>query len=268
MNNPLRSSPELKYRPYQPGDEVSILELLNIGFEVRFDLDTWKWRYINFPSFRKENVLIVESDRRIMGHRGMFQREMCLGESKVPTVTFGDSTVHPDFRGKGVYSQIWQVSTGKTRAKGTCLLFGFQSKDSLPNILANRKLGFMEVPQIKYVKILNPKRVFKAYLKKWMRTAVNREVYDELKHCVAFHVEADTFSLGELGDEEFTPQESTVEISIKESAMPLLMRFMVGHRLERMKCLLGLLLSGKMTIKFTSLGPMFRLIKAGVRILV
>ena len=85
-------------RSYEPGDEVCLVDFLNLCYGDWGILQQWEWRYTDYPTFEKDNTFILESNGEIVGHRGLQYRDLVIRQ------------------GRGVLtSSLWQRSTWSVR---------------------------------------------------------------------------------------------------------------------------------------------------------
>lgn len=99
-------------RQFRSGDEYKIIELLELVFGgwPHFDLkcsslDHWYWK---FEGYHPENqiICVAESGEKIIGcNQGQYAR-IKIGDAIILSRQGVDTAVHPDFRGKGVYSRL------------------------------------------------------------------------------------------------------------------------------------------------------------------
>jgi len=108
---------EKKYtvRPYLPGDEVGIVELLQLVFDgwPRFDLncsslDHWRWKYLSNPLDMIFIAVAVNKGRTIGCHHSIPLR-IKIGDDLFLCNTGSDLAVHPDFRNMGISKQVRQM---------------------------------------------------------------------------------------------------------------------------------------------------------------
>jgi len=99
-------------RPYRPGDEEQIVELLEIVFEgwPHFDLgcsplDHWIWKFKDNP-LHMNLIILAEAGGKIIGCDHAFITRIKVGERVLLSRQGVDAAVHPDFRGIGVYSKM------------------------------------------------------------------------------------------------------------------------------------------------------------------
>lgn len=106
---------EYEVRPYQPGDEEEIVELLELVFDVwpHFDLkctplEYWKWKYQENP-MKKNFITVAINGGKIIGCSHAIPIRMKIGDA-VFLCSFGiDLAVHPDFRRMGISNKMHEL---------------------------------------------------------------------------------------------------------------------------------------------------------------
>lgn len=150
---------ERKVRNLKVGEEKKHLETLQSCFDSWGDWGEWRRRYEQ-PDFSiTENVIVVEENSEWIGGGTAWFRDAFLRKDKRTKVYIaGDGYVHPDHRGRGVYSTIMQSLNELARNKGASLGFGFISIYETP-FIALPKYGFIDVfhPETN-VLVLNPEK--------------------------------------------------------------------------------------------------------------
>src|SRR3990170_7090288 len=136
---------ELSVRPYRPGEDADIVELLQIAFNgwPKFDLacsslDHWRWKYLDNPL--NGSVTVALMNGRVVGCDHSTFRRIKFGGKVYLCDYGGDTAVHPDSRGKGVHKKMLEVNR-KQRidagvhfsyfVTGNPILIKSYSKDSL-----------------------------------------------------------------------------------------------------------------------------------------
>jgi hypothetical protein len=102
-------SPPRSYavRPYRPGDEAGIIELVRSVFPFYRDRDVEYWRWLIRDSPIGEGVVVVaESEETIIGCEYNVRLEVKVGDRTLNSVYGAMDAVHPDFRGMGVYREL------------------------------------------------------------------------------------------------------------------------------------------------------------------
>lgn len=244
-------------RHYKDGDEAKIVDFLNLCCGEWGTVRKWQGLYSQYPTFDKDNVFIVESDDEVIGHRGLHFRDLMLrGNKKVSTALLGDTAVHPNYRGSGIYDKLHGITLRAAAAKGGCLAFTWNLKGS-STYNHNKKTGFVEIKQaLAYMKITNPEKIFRGGLfdliyknQKLKKTLQN--LNSELYFCLG----KSEFSIAELlGVTNQKPKgnRETIKLIFDESSLSALASFRNRGKLWRIRCLALLALRRKMKVKFGS----------------
>lgn len=98
----------------------------------------WIWKHHQNP-FGASPVLVAESEGKIVGVRAFLKWEY-THESKILLAQRAvDTAVHPDFQGKGIFSQLTRKLLEKSKLEGCDLIFNTPNSKSTPGYL---KLGW------------------------------------------------------------------------------------------------------------------------------
>lgn len=156
--------------------------MLNLCFEPWGKIEEWKRVYVNFPGFDlTKNVLIVEENGKWVGGGTAWLREAVLKNGKKLLVYLaGDLYVHPDHRGKGIYSIAMKNLNKMASQRGAVLGFAFPSIYRVPTI-ALPKYGFVGIKYpVTKVHVLNFER-FIDFLLLRLTKAYLPKIFDSLK---------------------------------------------------------------------------------------
>jgi hypothetical protein len=117
-------SEEYAVRPFRPGDEEEIVQLLQVGFNgwPRFDLscspiDHWRWKYEQNP-VRNSIITVAVHNNRVVGVDHSLPLKLKMGERSIICNYAADATVHPDFRGRGISNGVIDLSLEMRRKEG------------------------------------------------------------------------------------------------------------------------------------------------------
>lgn len=136
---------ERKVRTLRPGEEKKHLEILNLCYNPWGNKEKWKRRYREHNFNINENVIVVEEDGRWLGGgTAWFRRAFLKGDKKVKVYIAGDAYVHPNHRGKGVYSTFIRARNELAQKKGAALGFSFITMYETP-FMALQKYGFVDL---------------------------------------------------------------------------------------------------------------------------
>lgn len=105
-------SKDYTVRPYKPGDEEGIVQLLDLVFNgwPRLDLsyspiEFWRWKYKDNP-LKRNNIVVCTSEDKIIGCAHAIPLRMKVGKNVVLGVTGLDYAVHPKFRRRGIATEL------------------------------------------------------------------------------------------------------------------------------------------------------------------
>ena len=158
-----------RIRTLRRGEETTHFSMLNLCYNPWVgDEDDWRRRYVLHPNFDfTENVLIVEENGEWAGGGTAWFREALLkNNEKIMVYGAGDLYVHPDHRGKGIYSTTMRSLNQLAQKKGAVLGFAFPSIYGLAAIVLN-KYGFSDVLcPMTHVLVLKPEKFFQFLISK------------------------------------------------------------------------------------------------------
>ena len=257
-------------RSYKPDDETKIVDFLNICYGEWGTIQKWQFLYSGYPTFNKDDVVILEVDDEIIGHGGTHFRDLVVGKRRLHTTTLSDAAIHPHYRGRGLYTKLVDMRLKRAKSKGACLALAWHLRGSNA-YKHNKKTGFIEVNQSPvYMKIIRPKKVLKAGLSDLLHKNQRlRWTLQDLQDDLCFRVRGAEFSIAELlgrADNKLTKDRRGVTIALDEISLLTMTNFRKMNRLERIGNLVLLILLGRMKIRFSSLKVLLNLARKGVAI--
>ena len=111
-------------RPYQPGDETPIVDLLRQAFNdwPRLDLqctplEHWTWKFLDTP-YKKSFISVGEHKEQIIACEHELLLKTKLGKSSRLGTYSSDQAVHPGYRGMGLSKELVSYSTEQRRIYG------------------------------------------------------------------------------------------------------------------------------------------------------
>lgn len=163
------------------GEERKHFEILNLCFNPWGTEERWKRFYSQEEFEAPQNVLVVEEDGKWIGGVTAWFREAFLKhDKKVKVCIAGDGYVHPEHRGKGVYSTFMRAVNKLGQERRASLGMGFISLFDVP-FIALPKYGYTDVfyPTTRIL-VLHPKR-FLNFLIKELENAELPRKFDGLR---------------------------------------------------------------------------------------
>lgn len=137
-NPPVR----IVYRSFRPGDESAIEELLRVCYPNDPGVASrWRWKHLERPGFRPEEILLAESDGKILGCFHSAVLPMRFAGFDAPTSYDGDYAVLPIARGLKATAEAYRLTDRSLFEQGVVFRGGFAG------IELNRRLhGNVNVP--------------------------------------------------------------------------------------------------------------------------
>ena len=133
-------------KSYTLGDESQILDFLNLCYGEWGTIQKWRSRYIDYPTFDKDNILLIKVNNKIIGHGSIHFRNLIVRNHKIDTASLTDAAIHPRYRGRGLYAELVGIRLKTARSKGASLSFTWHLKGSNA-YNHNKRIGFIEVKQ-------------------------------------------------------------------------------------------------------------------------
>lgn len=258
-------------RQYKPGDETRIVDFLNICYGEWGTIQKWQFFYSGYPTFNKDDIVILEVDDEIIGHGGIHFRDLIVGKRGLYTATLSDAAIHPHHRGRGFYTKLVEIRLKGAKSKGACLAFAWHLQGSNA-YKHNKKTGFIEVEQSPvYMKIIRPEKVLKTGLFDLLHKNQRlRWALQDLQDDLRFRVGGAEFSIAELldrADNKLKKDRRGVKIALDENSLFMMTNFRNMSRLKRIGNLVLLILLGRVKIRFSSLKVLLNLVRKGVVII-
>ncbi len=134
-------SGELTVRRALPGDQPALQELLALCLgpgSVPRTPAFWNWKHEENP-FGPSPMLVAEAGGRIVGLRTFLRWRWRSASGEVSAVRAVDTATHPDWRGRGLFSQLTRRLLDEMAAEGAAFVFNTPNRASGAGY---RKLGW------------------------------------------------------------------------------------------------------------------------------
>ncbi len=138
--------PEIVIRDFAERDKERCVRLLAGTFPGQSDAHTFGWRFEKTPK-GKPILLCAHYRERIVSFNSWIPWEFLFRGEKFTGYQSGESATHPDFRGKGIFSQILREGEKRARDLKIDFLFGFPSEMSYG---AFYRCGYYPIAQYRY----------------------------------------------------------------------------------------------------------------------
>lgn len=240
----MRNEQEERIRTLKHGEETAHFNMLNLTYDPWGSEEEWKRRYRLHPDFDiTENVVIVEKNGQWAGGGTAWFREALLkNNKKIPVYAAGSLYVHPDFRGKGVYSTAMRSLNQLAQKKGAALGFTFPAIYRIVAV-ALPKYGFVPIfyPTTN-VLVLNPDKFFQFLISRAQKTYFPENLNGiKFRLTVSFNTAQDrreisgTFRIenGQIYESRESQDKGHVDLTVKTeigTLMQIISAFYIGRR--------------------------------------
>lgn len=104
-------NPEIVFRKYRPGDEESIVSIMNSSFDTFREFGLTKEVWLGYekidPGFKAENALVAEHEGKIVGHVQIVRRKVKLGDTLyVDMGGIANVSTIPEARRRGISTTL------------------------------------------------------------------------------------------------------------------------------------------------------------------
>lgn len=147
-------------------DVDDFLALYEISFEKRMSKDYFTWKYVGNP-FRIDRIpiIVAEHGNRLVGARSCVATRMMIGGKIVSALQPCDTMVHPEFKGRGVFTQMNEFAIKEFQGTDYKIFYNFPNKKSFRG---NLKCGWQTINKIGwYWQMLDPEKVVNTVFDKY-----------------------------------------------------------------------------------------------------
>jgi predicted N-acetyltransferase YhbS len=130
-----------------PADLPKLRELFESSFGHRRDEAYDTWRFLQTPGGLAPTVVAIDGDR-FAGSYTVSPTTLDIGGERVRGAQSLDTMTHPDFRGRGLFTQLALACFERLAADGYEVLYGFPNPMSYPGFI--RKLNWDHVGDVPF----------------------------------------------------------------------------------------------------------------------
>jgi GNAT superfamily N-acetyltransferase len=139
--NQTRALTQVEMRPYRDDDSAAVLSLLEAslggGPGGSRTPEFFAWKHLDNP-FGRSFMLVAESEGRVVGLRAFMRWTFSAGGREVKAVRAVDTATHPDYQGRGIFSQLTTRALDDLRREAQ-FVFNTPNEKSKPGYL---KMGW------------------------------------------------------------------------------------------------------------------------------
>lgn len=177
---------EFSYRKYINSDFSSYCDLFDNVYSHKINSEFFNWKHNLSGSIKEPFIyLVFNKTGNLIGANSFFKSEFKLKNKIYNAIQSGDTMVHLDYRGKGIFKKIIKFAMADLKNYGFDFIFGFANNNSYPGFI---KLGFKSMYKVNnYIKILNYKLIFQNKLSRIPFGSLMGGSLDNLKKVTTFN---------------------------------------------------------------------------------
>jgi GNAT superfamily N-acetyltransferase len=135
---------EIKRLDLNVTERNEFLQLMSTSFS-RNSTEWLEWKYIKNPLINEKPTVfgtIHKNSGKLIGIRPFLACNIAFRNKTFKAAQPGDTVVHPDYRGKGLFTEMNKVAIEQLGKEGYDLFFNFPNRNSQPG---NLKMGWRKV---------------------------------------------------------------------------------------------------------------------------
>lgn len=117
-------------RSYQSGDEKAILKLFHLAFGKEMSVEYWNWRFANNPFSNESFIDLMWDGDKLVGHYAVSPVDMIINGKTEKTALSMTTMTHPEYGGRGIFSQLAESLYGKLSENNFKMVWGFPNNNS------------------------------------------------------------------------------------------------------------------------------------------
>ncbi|MXS72245.1 GNAT family N-acetyltransferase [Flavobacteriaceae bacterium W22] len=120
----------MEIRSYQLGDEKAILALFHLAFGKKMSEEYWNWRFANNPFSDELFIDLMWDGDKLVGHYAVSPVDMMINGKAEKTALSMTTMTHPEYGGRGIFSQLAESLYRKLSVNNYKLVWGFPNNNS------------------------------------------------------------------------------------------------------------------------------------------
>ncbi|MFC6769340.1 GNAT family N-acetyltransferase [Natrinema soli] len=154
MSTSTRTTTRYSVRSFEPADRETFLSLYDTVFGHDRSTEWFRWKFRENPYADHVPILVASIDGDPVGYRAFFAQEMRIDGTVRTAFQPCDTMVHPDHRGRGLFSRMNERAIERYTAGEPSFFFNFPNENSKPG---NLSAGWREIGTVPaYYRPQNP----------------------------------------------------------------------------------------------------------------
>lgn len=129
----------ISYSLFTASDQAAHRELFRQVFGKALSAGLFAWKYRDNPHQRDDAshlIFVAKDGERLVGARSLFPGRVYFRDAWYDGAQGGDTMVHPDYRGRGIFTALLDYSCRELNNRGFNILYNFPNDNSLPGNLS------------------------------------------------------------------------------------------------------------------------------------
>jgi GNAT superfamily N-acetyltransferase len=133
----------INIRDFEASDLDQCIRLLQVGHDPEFDYERFAWLHFK-NALAPSRMAVAEEKGRIIGFYGVIKKRLNIEGKGYIGGRDIDPVVHPEFRGRGIFSRL--LDYGLNNFREVDIFFNFANELSAPGFLKSgwRRVGLLE----------------------------------------------------------------------------------------------------------------------------
>jgi len=111
-------------------DIDKIAEVFKLSFNQDFDVEYWKWRFLNNPNDDKVFISYIEEGDDLAAYYAVSPCELRIKDETHKIALSNMTMTHPDYRGKGYFTMLANALYEQLKINGYLGVYGFANANS------------------------------------------------------------------------------------------------------------------------------------------
>jgi hypothetical protein len=152
----------ISIRLYKPGDETQIVTLLNLVFQpwpgrdlITSSLEHWRWKFLDNGFKEKKFAIVAQHQNKIIGCEHSRPTAIKIFDKTRFCRVPADSAMHPEYRGKGIWSRMWKIGVVDLKGDDFYLQYNSTNNPIVENVYKKRGNQPFPLPVLNCSRIRN-----------------------------------------------------------------------------------------------------------------
>lgn len=124
-------------KPFEWSNIPDILKLFELSFKKKMSLEYWEWRFKNNVFNPNPYIDLMWDGDQLVGHYAVSPVDMMIDGKIVKTALSMTTMTHPEYGGKGIFTQLAENLYQRLKDDGFSMVWGFPNNNSHYGFIKN-----------------------------------------------------------------------------------------------------------------------------------